>query len=544
MTQQEALEILKMGHSVYLTGAAGSGKTFLLNEYINFLKDKGVKIGVTASTGIAATHLNGVTIHSWSGIGINDKLAAYDFERLSKRKTLANKIRRTNVLVIDEVSMLHSFRLDLVDEVCRFFRDSHAPFGGIQVVLCGDFFQLPPIGRSGVGVDFVNKSQVWNYMNLKVCYLHEQHRHSDNILIQALNEIRENRVSEDTMRHLRKRYKKDLDNILPTKLYTHNIDVDAINKKHLDDIEAPVHTHNMNVTKGSRVYVEALKKSCLAPEKLSLKKGAIVMFVKNNPEKKYFNGTLGVVRSFDSLGCPIVETMDGRSIFVSQEDWAIEEDGKVKASVSQLPLRLAWAITIHKSQGMSLDAAEIDLSKSFVDGMGYVALSRIKTLDGLRLMGLNDIALKVNDEVLEFDESLRNLSEKAMEELSKFHPKEKEKIQKNYLKSISPVGGVSLGSDKLSTYDITKSLVMEKVSLKEMAEERGMSQDTIISHLEKIVERGDRIDDLEYLKPKEGRFEKIKAVFEKNKDKKLTPARRALGPLYSFIEIRLARLFL
>jgi len=544
MTQKEALEILKMGHNVYLTGAPGSGKTFLLNEYINFLKGNGVVVGVTASTGVAATHLNGTTIHSWSGLGIKDALSEYDFDKLSNNKPLKTRIERTNVLVIDEVSMLHDFRLDLVDEVCRFFRNDPRSFGGIQVVLCGDFFQLPPISR-GEKARFVSDSNAWNSMRLKVCYLHEQHRHCDQDLVQILKDIRINNVGEHTLAPLRKRYQKDTAKISPTKLYTHNADVDTINKRHLDLINEKEETYLMSVNKGSGFALESLKKSCLAPEKLSLKKGSAVMFVKNNPEKKYFNGTLGEVIGFDTFGYPLVKTVDGRKIDVKAEDWNMEEDGRIKASISQLPLRLAWAITIHKSQGMSLDAAEIDLSKSFVEGMGYVALSRVRTLEGLKLMGLNELALKVNRDVLILDEELVQMSERCSEELEEFSDKERERAKEEFIKSIASADLIVRDGkvEKASTYDITKVLVQQGLSIKEIAEEREMTESTIIAHLEKLVETGNKMN-IEHLKPLPSRFEKIKEAFEKIKSKKLTPARKILGPYFSYDEIRLGRLFL
>ena len=544
MTQKEALDILKMGHSVYLTGAPGSGKTFLLNEYVNFLKGRGARVGVTASTGIAATHIGGLTIHSWAGIGVKEKLSPFDLERISQKPNVKSRIKNTKVLVIDEVSMLHSFRFDLVDQVCRAVRRDDRPFGGIQIVLCGDFFQLPPISRSGEDASFVNDSRVWREMDLKICYLHEQHRHSDDSLIRILREIRENNVGEETLERLRERRAGKTEHGTATKLYTHNANVDAINRRHLEAIKGKERAYDMRVNAGGKPAVESLKKSCLAPEELRLKEGAAVMFVKNNPEQRYFNGTMGTVIGFNYSGFPIIKTADGRKITAKKEDWNMEEDGRIKASISQLPLRLAWAITIHKSQGMSMDAAEIDLSSSFVEGMGYVAISRVKTLAGLRLLGLNDMALRVNENILSLDEELARMSEKAADELKKMKEEEKEKKQKEFIGSVSVSGrDRSPGGEKISTYDITKNLVKQKLTVAEMAAEREMTEETIVNHLEKLIERGDEID-IEHIRPRSDRLEKIKAAFEKSKSTKLTPARRILGPRFSYSEIKLARLFI
>ncbi|KKR39213.1 MAG: AAA ATPase [Parcubacteria group bacterium GW2011_GWF2_40_10] len=158
MKQKDALKILKAGKNVYLTGAAGSGKTHVLNEYISYLKNRGARAAVTASTGIAATHIGGVTIHSWSGAGIKDDLNDEDIERLIQKEYLYKKFEKTKVLIIDEVSMLSSRLFDSVERVCRAMKRSEEPFGGMQVVLSGDFFQLPPITKEGGNADFIHSS--------------------------------------------------------------------------------------------------------------------------------------------------------------------------------------------------------------------------------------------------------------------------------------------------------------------------------------------------------------------------------------------------
>ncbi|MDA2922853.1 AAA family ATPase [Patescibacteria group bacterium AH-259-L07] len=542
MIQKQALDILKLGHNVYVTGPAGSGKTFLLNEYIDFLKSKGVGVGITASTGIAATHMNGITIHSWSGLGIKDELSDKDMLELSKKRYLARRAEKTKVLIIDEASMLHSFRLDMVDMVCKMFKQNLRPFGGMQVVLCGDFFQLPPINRNGNdAIHFIDKSQIWQNMNLRVCYLDEQYRHNDDTLMQVLNDIRTNNVGEHTLEPLRKRYKGSIAGLTAlTKLYTHNIDVDFINNKELEKLHGEAKMYSMD-SMGNRKLVEILKKSCLAPEKLILKKEAMVMFVKNNFDKGYVNGTLGKVIDFDYEGLPVVKTFKGKKIIAVPESWRIEEDGNVKAEIVQIPLRLAWAITVHKSQGMTLDAAEIDLSKSFVEGMGYVALSRMRSLEGLRLMGLNKMALKVNKRISLLDKQLIEASEISACKLQALTSQEIERSQKTFLHSLMPKGR----QEPSSTYEKTKLLVEQKLSIKEIAKRRGLSPGTIVGHLETLLSRRENCN-LDYLRsvlPRD-RFQKIKIAFEKTKDTRLSPVRKILGHSFSYDELRLARLFL
>ncbi len=416
MNQTQALKILKSGANVFLTGSAGTGKTFLLNKFIKYLKDEKIKVGITASTGIASTHIGGTTIHSWSGIGIAKDIDDPKIKKFLKRKTPKWKeIRDTKVLIIDEISMLDSERLLLIDRVCKEIKDPFLPFGGIQLVVCGDFFQLPPINdRDSEKSEFAYNSPVWRKARLKVCYLEKQYRQDDKEFINILNDIRSNKANAKTLEKINTRLNKNIDGYEKvTKLYSHNRNVDNINNLELSKIKAPEKEYSMSYS-GPVKLVEILKKNCLAPETLKLKKGAIVMFVKNNYKEGYVNGTLGTVIGFEN-DWPVIKTIKGRTIMVLKEKWNFEKDEAVMAFIEQVPLRLAWAITIHKSQGMSLDAAEIDLSQSFDYGMGYVALSRVRRLSSIKLIGINENALKVNQEITEKDKEFMELSEENEE---------------------------------------------------------------------------------------------------------------------------------
>ena len=425
MNQEEALRILKNGHNVYLTGAAGSGKTYLLNTFIRYLKAKGVNVGVTASTGIAATHMAGITIHSWAGIGILRTASDTQIQTIIRNKQIAKRLRKTQTLIIDEVSMLDADRFELLEKVVRLARGSWEPFGGMQVVLCGDFFQLPPVARVNEPLPrFVYKSAIWNNINLKVCYLHEQYRQGDKEFLGILNAIRDATVDERVVNRLHQcRIAAVSKSRRVVKLYSHNPDVDLENERELARLPGKEYEYQM-VVAGVPAIAQSLKRGCLAPERLVLKKGATVMFVKNNFEKGYVNGTLGTVRGFNEAGSPIITLLNGREIVADSATWSVEENGKILAQTIQIPLRLAWAITVHKSQGMTLDAAQVDLSKCFEKGMGYVALSRVRSLEGLRVLAFNDLALKVNEETLAFDQELKRSSDKALCELSSL-PKQK-----------------------------------------------------------------------------------------------------------------------
>jgi len=548
MTQDEAFEILKTGNNVFITGSAGSGKTHLINRYIAFLREHKVDVAVTASTGIAATHMGGVTIHSWSGLGVRDTLSEWDLETLESRSYLWKRFDNVKVLIIDEVSMMHHFRLDMVDRTLRHFRRNTKPFGGIQVVLVGDFFQLPPISRSHEpDAHFVFKSDAWKDAGFTVCYLTTQFRQTDDAYLTVLNAIRANDVDEDAREHLRKRYKKKPEiNIEPTRLYTHNADVDNVNENELDKISANATEYTMT-SKGSKNHVELLKKSCLAPSNLRLKLGAKVMCVKNNFEGKYVNGTLGIVTSCEPWEDPVIRVANGQEIKIGRVDWQItDEDGKIKASINQYPLRLAWAITIHKSQGMSLDAVEIDLSRSFEKGMGYVALSRVRSLAGLSILGINEMAFQVNDEVLEFDSELRELSKISRKALKETDSESLKRKQEAFIGSVSDVKMKSK-LKKRSTYDITKDFILTRVPLEQIAKDRDMTKETIVSHVEKITEEDTTLD-VSYLLShlSQNKLEKIRDAIlkvKKESDKVLlTPVKEIVGDSATFLDIRLVRL--
>jgi ATP-dependent DNA helicase PIF1 len=409
MRQAQALQIMMSGESVFLTGAPGAGKTYVLNEFIRRASKLGKQVAVTASTGIAATHIGGTTIHSWSGLGIREHMTDYDRRWLKANDKLRKRYNAVGVLVIDEISMLHGVRLDMVNEACKILRESDLPFGGLQVILVGDLFQLPPVTRGSEFLDFAHTSAAWHELSPKICYITEQHRQEGDALLELLEAMRRGELEDVHAEALQDRLGRKPDPAHPvTRLYAHNMDVESINQKYLAAIGSETKLYTMQ-TKGAAAKVEQLTKSVLAPEKLELKIGAEVMFVANNFAAGFVNGSRGQVVQFKD-GMPLVRLMNGRLIKVEPQSWSLLEDEQKRAEVTQLPLRLAWAITIHKSQGMSLDAAEIDLSKSFTPGMGYVALSRVRSLDGVYLSGVNHMALQLNPMIYEFDRQLQRAS--------------------------------------------------------------------------------------------------------------------------------------
>ena len=404
MTQEQALEVLLSGESAFLTGGAGTGKTYLLNQFISIARQHGKKVAVTATTGLAASHLGGVTIHSWSGLGIKTSISDNFVKWLPK--TRKEKIKRADILIIDEISMLHDFRLDMLNFLLKKVKKSEEPFGGIQVVMCGDFFQLPPVSSRNESGGFVVNSRAWKELNPTSCYLTEVKRQEDEKLKDILNAMRDNDLRRHHVKALLDRVGEEPEEEV-TELHVTNVDADIINHREIENLNGDSHYFTA-ITKGSTKFVETLLANMLSPEVLHLKLGALVMATKNN-EGRYQNGSTGRIVDFTTdNGMPVVLFDNGVATVVEPDVWEMSHDDEVVASVSQIPLRLAWAITVHKSQGMTLGAARIDLRKAFVPGMGYVALSRVKSLDKLYLYGINRMALRVSEEALRIDKELKD----------------------------------------------------------------------------------------------------------------------------------------
>ncbi len=548
MKQAEALEILKTGASALLTGEPGSGKTHTVNAYVQWLRTHGIEPSITASTGIAATHVGGMTIHAWSGIGIRKFLTDADADAIASKEHVARRIGKASVLIIDEVSMLSGETLSMVDRVLREVRGHEKAFGGLQVVLVGDFFQLPPVSRPGDPASFAFESEAFGELNPLPLYLSEQHRHGDATLETILGNIRNGTADESDVSRLmtREAEEAEVDQGVP-RLFTHNADVDRINDEKLRALKGNAKVFSMS-SAGAPVIIEALKRGCLSPETLALKEGAVVMFTKNNPMGSYMNGTLGVVTGFEQgTGYPIVETRSGRSITVAPQEWAVEEGGKIRAKVAQVPLRLAWAITIHKSQGQSLDAAAIDLSRAFEYGQGYVALSRLRSLDGLHLLGWHEKALAIHPTVKRRDEGFRDLSEEAREAFGELaRSGERAKLEERFIKASGGTLETSAAPlAKRTTFEETFALLQEGKSLEEIKVERGLTVGTIISHLEKLKEAGQITDEeIRAVAPERilSNLDEIAAAFEKANSVALTPAWKRLKGKYTFDELKLARL--
>lgn len=417
MTQERAIELALMGHNIFLTGQAGTGKTYTLNKIIKALQKQGKNVSRTASTGIAATYLNGTTIHSFAGIGIKNKLSIDDLYKIKNNPFSFNRIKNTDVLIIDEISMLSHNTFDLVNEVLQFIKDRNKFFGGTQIIISGDFFQLSPVVKDFSQKNYCFYSKVWGKMDLKVCYLDKIYRQSDPLFIDLLNSIRDNKI-EDKHYNLLENLKKNTNNIEKSvRLYPHNINVSIENNKEMRKTPG-TNKIIQPFSAGVNFAIDRIKKNMPVQNPLIIRENAKIMLSVNkykDGEVLYVNGTLATIKEIKEDEIEVVLTKNNQKLCIERYKWEEKEVTgagveKVVASVEQFPIKLAWALTIHKSQGCSIDYVSLNLSDVFDYNMGYVALSRCTSLEGIYLSGYKKKSLEIDPTIYLFDQEFKKLS--------------------------------------------------------------------------------------------------------------------------------------
>lgn len=409
--QTQALNLIKEGKSVFFTGCAGTGKSYLLRHLKTVLPDRTTYY--TAMTGIAAYGIGGTTLHSFAGIGLGTLPAHVLVGKIKNFPEACIRWIQCEVLVIDEISMCSNILFDKLEFIARKIRDNDLPFGGIQLILCGDFYQLPPVitSKDPDETDYCFTSENWNscvphFIELKTVF-----RQTDEKFVDILNQIRIGEVTDETVKILNtlKRPLETKDGIEPTRLYARNIDVDAENRRYLDQIDEEEFNFKSEDTARNRFAKESLQKNCIAPEILDLKVGAQVMLLKN--EYGQVNGSRGVVTKINKgktlkLSTVEVKFLNGSIANVAPMKWEHSDKfGNTEATRLQIPLKLAWAVTIHKSQGLSLDYVTVDLTKVFAEGMTYVALSRARTMEGLSITSFTKKKVFADPRITEFYKS-------------------------------------------------------------------------------------------------------------------------------------------
>jgi ATP-dependent DNA helicase PIF1 len=407
--QQQCLDMMRNGKNIFLTGCAGTGKTLLITSYVKDVQYS-KKVAVTATTGTAAILLNGTTLYSYLGIGTGDQPADMLLREIKRKKFILKRWIDLDVLIIDEISMLSPELFDKLEVIARSLRNN-LPFGGIQLILTGDFFQLPNISQKDL---FCFNAESWERcIGNNVMYLDINFRQGNDSEFQTcLKEVRNGVLSDNTLRVLKSRENAVLRNefgILPTKIYSLNRDVDRENEIQNDilfeknpDLVYVEYVLNYEVHKKVFSVEEKIKKSCNAQFSVELCVGSQVMLLYNmDIEGKLVNGSRGVVLRFQDDE-PVVKFLDGKIVTISRKVWEIEENNEVAITVSQIPLKLAYATTVHKSQGATIDYAEVNMEGIFEYGQAYVALSRVKSLAGLSIKNFDPLVIKSHPKVVEF----------------------------------------------------------------------------------------------------------------------------------------------
>ena len=412
--QQYAFDLFLKGENIFITGFGGSGKSFFIKKACSHYSFR--NIGVTSTTGTSAILINGTTLHSFLGIGLGNMEIAELYLHVKNKSYLHKRWKELEILIIDEISMLSPILFDKLEHLARIIRKNCKPFGGIQLILSGDFFQLPVIGETN---SFCFDAESWNKCIPKknVIYFDKNFRQGDIVFQNILKEIRYGKVSNETMAILNTRVNAELVNefgILPTKIFSLNRDVDNENERELnklslknEKLEFMEYELTYDILKPNLTNVESkIKKTCNVPFTLQLCVGAQVMLLFNlDLDLKLCNGSRGVVVKFENE-LPVVRFLNGLTMVIEHKIWTVEENKVPVFMFTQIPLKVAFACSGHKSQGLSIDYAQVDLANIFEYGQAYVCLSRVRTLEGLSIKNLNKECFKTNQKVIDFYEDL------------------------------------------------------------------------------------------------------------------------------------------
>lgn len=386
---------------MFVTGAAGSGKSYLLKAY---LSEK--KVPVLASTGSAAILVGGRTFHSFFGLGIMEGGVEATIERALKNKRLASRMRNTDEVVIDEVSMLSGPTLRAAEGIARKARDVVAPWGGMRIIAVGDFAQLPPVSLHGKAREWAFLDPVWAMSDFRSVELLQVMRTSDAKFLEVLNRVRLGDSGLEVKEFLDERSKAQPGDGC-TRLFSRREDVERFNLERLSALKSTAEKFETIYT-GKTQDVENFKRNAPIPDVIQLKKEALVMLRQNDPESRYVNGSLGTVKEI-AADLLTIKLLTGRTVEIKKVDFTLlSADGLPVVTARNFPVNLAWAMTIHKAQGTTVDRLRVDLRRLWEPGQAYVALSRCRSTEGLSVEGWNPQSIIADPEVRRFHAEMGN----------------------------------------------------------------------------------------------------------------------------------------
>ncbi len=411
---QQSLDSVIDGENVLITGPAGTGKSFLIDRIVRQLSKVGTNVVRTSSTGVSAVNIGGRTIHSFLGTAINGSIPqlqnAIENDRVYLSGKLTSRVRKMDALIIDEVSMLSGDYIDMVDYWLKELRESDAPFGGVQIIMTGDFFQLPPVQteESHLLNHFAFQALCWSNLGIKVCYLNQCFRQDDPEFLTHLGNIRVGYIPQDTISFFTQCVGKTLDD--PTQLVPTNRAAFDINERNLAKLPGELWENKAELAGDDR-YFDKLTRSCIAEDNLRLRVGAKIIILVNDFNKGFVNGSRGEITGLDEFLVTVAfvnNSGDDDETQLPMATWPyLNGNGEEVAFLEQFPVKLAYAMTIHKSQGMTIELLQCDLAGCFECGQAYVALSRAKSVQGLSLKHpISPDFIKVSYEAVEFYNSL------------------------------------------------------------------------------------------------------------------------------------------
>jgi len=418
--QQNAINSIMKGRNVFITGPGGTGKSHCIFYIISKMMVNGLKkdeIAITSTTGISASSIGGTTLHRFASIGLGNKSFDYYYENISRDSFKKKRWIKCKMLIIDEISMLSPRLFEMLDCLGRKLRRKYnEPFGGIQIIILGDFFQLPTVKEK----DFCFEAVNWDDIINETFYLTKIMRQSDEIFQGVLNKIRVGNIDDNVKEILNSRVGVKLnttDLIEPTIIYSKKHEVDKYNERKEKELIENCAEHNTfiatydysdNLSDLSKVYLkDMIDKNYNITDELELRVGSQVMVNANFPDKKLYNGSRGVIIGFTNLKIPIVRFLDKRELKINVHEWVYESDNNTSVIKKQIPLIIAWAITIHKSQGMSLDYVSTNLGDNIFEyGQAYVVLSRVKNLEGLTISEINFNKIIAHPKVIDYYNNL------------------------------------------------------------------------------------------------------------------------------------------